>query len=198
MKQSIIAFISFANALKNCQGKSLGLTDLILWSRALDCAAISHVLELFPTFCDTWPSSTVFAQTLHLFLLWARSIQSMFLHATFYFNISPHLRLDFPCVPLPWVSRLNFPFSIPFPLLRDTSPTHNLFFGWIILMIRRDIKTQSSPFRNVLNFTVATSFKCINVVASRIFLNSPRWQTIFQNLFILLCLSCVSGKIIVT
>jgi hypothetical protein len=112
----------------------LSLWRCALLERALDV----RPLDSFPAFHGTRRFNNEFTRALHLFLSWARPIQSTPPHPTSQKSIIilfTHLRLGLPSGLFPSVFPTNHLYAFLFSPIRATWPVHLFLLDLIILII---------------------------------------------------------------
>jgi hypothetical protein len=115
----------------------------------------------FLAFHGTRRFNTEFTRDLHLFLSWARPIQSTSPHPTSSRSIlilSTHLRLGLPSGRFPSRFPTNNLDAFLFSPIRATWPTHLILLDLIIPIILGEVfKSRSSSLRNFLHSLVTSS-----------------------------------------
>jgi hypothetical protein len=105
--------------------------------------------------------NTEFTRALHLFLSWARPIQSTSLHSTSPRSIlilSTHLRIGLPGGFFPYGLPTNNLYAYLFSPIRATWPAHfNLLDLIILIILGEEYKSLSSSLRNFLHSPVTSS-----------------------------------------
>jgi hypothetical protein len=126
-----------------------GINELTLWSWVLlERPPVVRPLDSYPAFYRTQRFNAEVTRALHLFLSWARPIQSTSPHPTSPRSILilfTHLRLGHGSGLFPSGFPTNSPYAFLFSPIRSTCPAHLFLFELIILIILGDeYKSQGS------------------------------------------------------
>ena len=167
-----------------CQYKHVYLLTYLLtylptsWSRVLEKLTVCQLVKKFPAFYGTRRFITAFKSARHLSLSWARAIQFMPTHPTFWISIlilSYQLRLGLPSGLFPSgfpTKTLYTPFLSPY-VLHASPPPFLIFLDLITWTILSEhYRSLSSSLCSILHSTVTSSLVGPNILLNTLFSNT--------------------------
>jgi hypothetical protein len=136
----------------------------------LERPPVEKPLDSFPAFYETWKFNTELTRALHLFLSWARPIQSTLPHPTSPRSIlilSTHLRLGLPSSVFPSGFPTNNLHAFLFFFIRSIWSAHLILLDLIILItLGEECKSRSSSLCSFLHSPVTSCLFSPNILLS--------------------------------
>ena len=133
-------------------------------------------VKKFPTFHGKWRFITAFTSARHLFLSWARSIQSTPPHSMSWksvFILSSHLILGLPNGLFPSGFPTKTVYASPLSLIRAKCPAHHIILDFINRkLLGEEYRSLSSSLCNFLHSPVTKSPLGPNIPLSTLFSNT--------------------------